>query len=110
MSDPTFGWSARVQRSEAWLSDDVVLWRQHADSRSEVITGFTADGDPILTVIEQGVRYGNVLRLPMGAAFAIAEALKPGPATGELARITDALSIERARVDRVLDRFLNGGT
>lgn len=110
MSDPTHGWLASVQRSDHWFSDDVILFRRAGTGHHEVVTGFTPDGDPILTVLTEGASWGQRLRLPAGAALAIAEALKPGPATGELARITDALSIERARVDRVLDRFLNGGT
>jgi hypothetical protein len=43
------------------------------------------------------------LLVPRGVLDAVAEAVKPGPSPGEVARLEEALEVERARVDRLLE-------
>jgi hypothetical protein len=41
--------------------------------------------------------------MPVGAWEAVRDYVTPGVTVGEVVRLTEALSVERARVDRVLD-------
>lgn len=86
------------------MGDHLYLWRPAGIGRNEMVTGFSPEGYAILTVIEDDVAT-SPLHLPSGTLAAIAEAVKPGPSSGEIARIEEALRVERARVDQVLDRM-----
>lgn len=109
----TDGWEARVldvAHDFAYDSRTVVIRRRISDTEAEAITGFDDRGHPIVTRYEIMTTYPEpLLKLPYGAIEALGEAIRPGPANRELARLEEAWAIERARVDRVLDAHLGGG-
>lgn len=97
-------WRAHISDEFDTFTERVVLHRRLGDL-VEVVTGFDANGVPELTRYQPGVAPGDVgIRLPAGALRAIAEAVKPGPSTGELGVLREALELERERVDRALER------
>ena len=82
----------------------LIIYRHVGPGHVDVITGYTPDSIPIVDRHDpaQVLDFRGFL-MPYDALDALAEALKPGPTAGELARLTDALDVERDRVDRVLD-------
>lgn len=100
-------WRAHITPAFEMFGDRVVLFRS-LGNLIEIIEGFDADGVPQITRYEPTVtppRPAGIL-LPAGSLAAIVEAVKPGPSTSELKVLTDALTIERARVDKVIDSHL----
>jgi hypothetical protein len=89
----------------------VVLYRRLGDDGAEQIVGFDADrfGAPILERTPAGTSArSHGLLVPVEALQALAAAVTPGPAEREMARLEDALAVERARVDRVLSAIDRG--
>lgn len=110
MTDLTDGWQARVlDTHEGFMHDlrTLIVFRAEGDDLV-ALAGWTDTGTPVLTrwprhaVSPDSTR----LQLPVGVLEAIAEAIKPGPSQGELARLEEALTVERTRIDRVLERNL----
>ena len=99
-----YEWLVQVNPYPDFLGDEVVIARRNGDTY-DVLSGFTGAGDAIFATVQQGERPPYRLRLPRGVVQAIAEHVKPGPASGELARLEDALKVERDRVNNVLDRM-----
>jgi len=110
VSDLTTGWQARVLDDMADFSRDhrrLVIWRRYGD-RVELVTGFTEDGTAIVTDVgPEGPEFRG-FDLPWEAFDAIGEAIVPGPSKAEVARIEEALTVERKRVDQALDRLIPG--
>lgn len=98
------GWLVQVNPYPDFFGDEVVIGRRAGDGW-EVLSGFTDDGDAIFSRHTEGDRTSFRLRLPRGVVQAIAEHVKPGPASSELARLEDALKVERDRVNDVLNRM-----
>lgn len=97
----------RVHTSFDWQMDmtRLAIYRNIGD-RVEVIIGFTDSGDAIVKSFEANqVIDWRGFSLPRDVLPAIAEHVKPGPAEGEMARVTEALAVERGRVDSVLAAF-----
>lgn len=106
MIDPTAGWQARIlDTPEGFMRDlrTVIVYRREGDDLV-ALSGWTGDGTPTLTrwPVNTVSPDGVALLMPEGAVEAIAEAVKPGPPSGEVARLEEALKVERARVDDVL--------
>lgn len=81
----------------------VLVYRPLAADRVEVVTGFEADGRPVTEQLDPAVVHDfRGLLLPAEAIQALAEAVKPGPSQGEVARLEEALAVERRRVDDTL--------
>lgn len=98
----TTDWRAHIVNDWSTLMQRVVIYR-HIGGRVEVITGFTEQGDAIATDEPADTTSDFPgLRLPTGALEAIAESVKPGPPSDALARLQEALDLERRRVDDVL--------
>lgn len=107
MSD--FGWKAHVEYDPMSDTDRVVLYRRMGDG-TQVVTGFDREGRPEATTFAPGTATSDVgLRLPAGALTAIAEAVKPGPATAELGVLREWLDAERSRTDRLIEASLTQG-
>jgi len=103
------GW--RVHLVDDFMSHTtmLVVHRPTANG-SEVLTGFTEDGHPIFEHVPPGVVSPNNLpHLPIGALSALREAIQPGPSKQEMARLEDALTVERQRVDKILDKWFVDG-
>lgn len=94
----------RVHLIDDWTVDGtkLALIRFYGRERSAILTAdgtwHMYDHDGTSPDVELPV-------FPRGALEAIAEAVKPGPAKAELARLEDALRVERERVDRTLERL-----
>lgn len=112
MTIDQFGWRAHIsdQFDPAFARGfrRVHLWRRVGDGEIEVITGFNFDGYPVIERRPPGVTDEfRGLAIPAEALQAIAEAVKPGPSTGELARLSDQLAVEQHRVDKLLDATID---
>lgn len=108
VSQENHGWIASVDRDPSWLGWTLVLARRVSEWGREwqVVVGFTESGDAILaTSTETDPVMPLKIRLPHGALRAIAEEVKPGPPSDAVGRLEEALKVERARVDQVLDRM-----
>ena len=102
----THGWKADVLPDWTTASHDRLFLYRDRGAKIEMVT--TIHDQTIIKLFDHGEHTGdfNGLHLPTGAAMAIAEALKPGPSTGELKRLEEALELERRRVDRMLDSMI----
>ena len=102
----THGWKVVIiQDGFQYDSERVAIHRRVGDY-TEVITGWTDDGHPILHSFPENATNDAVLpHLPRGVLDAIAEAVKPGPAQAEVNRVVENLTHERARLDLILDRI-----
>lgn len=107
MNPNPFGW--HVALIPTWGLDAgprLAIYRHIRDDINGVVTGWTDNGDFIITEVTPGQLIDNNLPLlPRGVDQLIAEAVKPGPNTAELGRLEEALALERQRVDRVLGQF-----
>lgn len=104
------GWSAHLIEELPMDQHRVILCRRVSDLEVEVITDATEQANGRVhrarVPVETDGLAARGLWLPTGALEAIAEAIKPGPATGELRRLEEALELERGRVDSVLRRLV----
>lgn len=104
--DPLDGWQAHIlDTPDGFMHDTrtIALFRRLPDGDTEVIIGITETGSAIVKRFAPAVVWEDPLpQLPAGALAALAEAVKPGPSLAELARLEDALTVERGRVDLVL--------
>ena len=101
-------WKCHIHdASPAFFGQRVVLYRRLGDD-IEAVVGATETGDVVLKRFPQGVSVpADIgLVLPLGAVEALAEIVKPGPSSGELRALNDALDLERSRVDNVLRELL----
>lgn len=104
MTDP-YGWRVRIVDEFGHVDLQRVIIYRHVGDQNEVIR-------PTPTGAIEAKRYDPAVvadepmgfLLPRGALDAIAEAIKPGPSQGEVARLEEALTVERARVDALLTR------
>jgi hypothetical protein len=101
----TDGWRAHCHSDFLRNVDRLSLTRPVAPGRLEVFS--FGDGYPVMTIIDrEGAARSDggvpVLALPYGAIAAIAALARPGPSSGELGRLEEALRVERDRVDRFL--------
>jgi hypothetical protein len=48
------------------------------------------------------------IQIPFGVLQAIAKHLRPDPGSAEVKRLEESLAVERARVDKMIDRHLRG--
>lgn len=83
------------------MSAEVVLARRASEDEAEWVTGFDERGVVVsaLPINSLGPRF----RVPWDALVALADQVKPGPGAREVARLEEALAVERARVDRLID-------
>lgn len=111
MSAQALGWHAHISDRFEIDAKLVTFWRRLGDDRTEIIVGFDPDGRPVTDTIPVGVRPEFPgLAIPVDALQALAETVKPGPSSAEVGRLEDALTVERRRVDQVLDRTLPNRT
>ena len=102
--DP-YGWRAHVQDEWATGLDlaRVILYRIVGDQREVIRPGTTgtieAHRSDLGTVMAESAGF----LLPRGAIQALVDEVKPGPAHCEVARLEEALAVERGRVDRLLE-------
>ncbi len=100
-------WQAHIADDFDPFTQRVVIYRRWGDDTTEIVTGFDANGSPVVTRLERNPATGGVgIRLPIGALDAIAEAVKPGPSRAELAVTREWLDTERERVERLIDSAL----
>ena len=100
--DPTRGWQAQVVAQFAFDEITVAVWRRLGDC-DELITRLAGGESATITQVEpENADETVLLRFPRGVLEAIAEMVKPGPGSAELAVLREALDIERRRVDGVL--------
>ncbi len=99
-----FGYRARAIDDMYTGGHRLYLFRELADGRAETLLedGSWQVFDPMAVPPQNA----GIL-LPTGGWNAIREhATPPGPTPGEVARLEEALTVERARVDRTLAAFL----
>jgi hypothetical protein len=110
-------WEVSIDFEQGFLHDEAVLRARQGGQgydRSRFLTTNTDEwGRPILidlvetrTMTAEEAEATSI-RLPAGVVRAIAEAVKPGPSQGETARLEEALNVERARTDLILDALLH---
>lgn len=104
MIDPFDGWMAQVDSYGGLMTERLVIARRNGDRSWDYIEGFLPTGEAVITRTTEDVRLDG-FQIPRGVLRAIAEAVKPGPDSKEVARLEEALKVERARVDQVLDRM-----
>lgn len=95
----------QVHITDDWSHIDtanVVIFR-HVGDGVEVMQSIE-QGSATITTVEPGAALPPALHIPRSALEAIAEKLRPGPSSAEVARLEEALTIERRRVDEVLAR------
>ena len=98
-----YGWKAHIEHDWVTQCDRVTIYRRNGDGTIEVMSGWDDRGLPMFNTLrpeEASDSKGFVL--PAGATEAIAELVKPGPSTAELAVLREALEVERKRVDWAL--------
>lgn len=98
------GYQARVVEEFFTGGHRLHIWRRRPDGQVDTLRedGTWTTVDPSIVVPDTAG-----LRLPAGAWQAICEhATPPGPSAGEVARLEEALAVERSRVDRTLAAFL----
>lgn len=88
-------WAARTTR--------LTLFRRLPGGGGEQITGWSGGGHPIVEQVEEGALLHSGFLVPTEALPSLRDAIEPGPTSGEVKRLEDALAVERARVDRALD-------
>lgn len=103
--DP-WAWRAHLTDHLASDSQRVHLVRRVGGGELEVITGFAPNGTAEVTRYDVAAADPPGLLIPTEAVEAIAAAVRPGPSHAEVAVTTEALDVERARVDRILDALL----
>lgn len=103
MTANTFGWRAHLIVDDYGRTTRLVLVRDVGDGRVEVNM---RDGSWLRTDADVVADPSPGYVLPMGAWDAIVELVLPKAKDGEIALLKDALSVERARVDQVLDRSI----
>lgn len=101
-------WRAHLVEDFAADASRLYLVRDVGDSM-EIITGWADDGMPVVRNVDRYVALPDDVRgllVPNSALQAIAERLRPDASGPEVRRLEEALKIERARVDRALDRSM----
>lgn len=103
----TNGWHAQVVGPTASFTWDITIYREtnSASDRYEVLES-NGDGSYSVAGVAEGVRVTPTLQLNPGQFEALRLALAPPPDKGELARLEQALKVERDRVDSVLNRMV----
>lgn len=96
-------WTARIIDDWQRLQRRLVLFRQGEDSREQVI-GWDDFGMPIVEHVDHGSMLKQGFVLPDGAVESLTKELKPGPSEAEMARVVEALEVERGRVNAQLER------
>lgn len=98
MGAPT-PWTAHVSGEPGGMTDRLVLWRSAGNGQVQVLTptGGYALVDETAALPDEAL-----WRLPRGCWEAIVALAAPHADAGELAALREALTIERARVDRIL--------
>ena len=106
-------WEARIEDDFFRGGHRLILFRRLPNGDVEYTTGeVTPFGGMTPTQADpaQHLPRDVGFRLEGGMLNAIAAAAKPGPSEREVALINDALAVERARVDRILDRQIASET
>lgn len=100
-----YGYRARVLDEMYTGGHRLHLFRELPDGRAETLL---EDGSWQVVDPTHVTPSAAGLILPAGAWDAICElATPPGPTPGEVARLEEALTVERSRVDRTLTAFLS---
>lgn len=100
-------WRARISEDGRTFATDaafVHIFRRDPAGGSEQIVGFDEQGWRVTENVGHGMipRFPGFL-FPREALESLAEQVKPGPSKAELARLEEALAVERVRIDRTLD-------
>jgi hypothetical protein len=104
--DPTRGWLVGIESDHLRRFDTLIMARRVGD-QLDVITGLGHGTQVIELTTVPATSSGTEAErwvFPSGVLQAIAEALKPGPGSGEVKRLEEALAVERARVDKLIDK------
>jgi hypothetical protein len=92
-------WKAQIDPDMGTFGERLKLYRRTGDV-VEFVAGFDDSGGCILQRTVPGVSTGfDGLLLPAGALEAVADLIKPGPSQGEMRAVTEALDLERRRID-----------
>lgn len=106
MTITPFEWRAHVTDDFMQYGRRVHLARPAGPGMVDVVTGFREDGTPTIDRFSNDVNVDAPgFLLPQDALEALVEKVKPGPASGELGALREALKVERDRIDRLLDRL-----
>lgn len=99
-------WQIHVSEDFMLGADMVIVYAKLPDGSVDFLQSCDIDGQTVMFHVNEGAldRQLKGLALPKGVLEAIAEHVKPGPSQGEIKRLEEALTIERARVDDLLRR------
>lgn len=102
MSAP--GWRCHLIDDFARGAQRIAIYRHDGD-QLVYLTHWDEDGTPIISSVPAEISFdtSKLPRLPCEALAALGEAIRPGPTGAEVKRLEDNLSVERARVDRMLN-------
>ena len=84
-----YEWLVQVNPSPDFLGDGVVIERHHGDTYDVLLRVHPGRANAILATVSRASAFTPPTPAPWRRA-AIAEHVKPGPASGELARLEDA--------------------
>lgn len=105
-------WEVSIDENVGFQVDAVgVVARQRRGNGGYAwLAGWDENGYPVLETVQEWDPANVVARspilIPRDMVLAMAEAVKPGPAHGEVKRLEEALAVERARVERTIDAGL----
>jgi hypothetical protein len=108
VNEPTlYGWRASITHDWAARGNRLHLF-QRSGQELLLVTGFDFAGNPEMETHPVGTQpeYRGIF-LPDDSLDAIAQVLEPQPGTAELKLLRQTLDLERSRVEKVLDKFLN---
>lgn len=102
-----YGWKAHLHEGAAeWARGTMALtiFRRLPDGRGEQVVGWDNFIFPITEKVADGATLRPGFTIPKEAIESLTEQLKPGPTQRELDQLKEALDVERARVDAMLER------
>lgn len=101
-------WSAHAEEGPTeWARGTVALtiFRRDPEGGGEQLTGWDEHGGWVTEKVEPWAQLRPGFPIPKESFEALVRQARPGPSERELAQLKEALDVERARLDRTLERL-----
>jgi hypothetical protein len=101
-------WRAHLnENAHGWARDmvELTIFRRLPGGDGEQLISWAENGDPISEPVPEGHVLKHGFMVPREVLDSLRDQLKPGPSERELEQLKEALGVERARLDLVLERL-----